>query len=386
MQEYAAQQGRKCIHAQSRKQKKAMFKKEQALIKADVKGTLETMCHDILARIDKQSALKISFFGLPANNREYLATNRELHNLVSSYFGPTAPLVSYIAQKSSSDTLIAEVTYLRDSNAKITHHSRYKVLESGTAKELITEGIIPGDIETSTYEQAKEIFAAIDNILKTEGFLTSDIYRQWNYIENITIQNDGSQNYQEFNDARSIFYGNAHWNNGYPAATGIGTGKGGIMIELYAIKGTTATNKPIDNPLQVAAHNYSQNVLEGKAVQELQERSTPKFERARILGDTIYISGTAAIKGEESTSSNDTVKQAETTMEIMNSLIARDNIPAPNNGATYDLLRVYVKHEEAIPAVKEYMDAHYPNVPKHYLVSDVCRPELLIEIEGVAHI
>ena len=363
-----------------------MFKKEQALIKADIKGTLETMCHDILARIDKQSALKISFFGLPANNREYLATNRELHNLVSSYFGSTAPLVSYIAQKSSSDTLIAEVTYLRDSNAKITHHSRYKVLESGTAKELITEGIIPGDIETSTYEQAKEIFAAIDNILKTEGFLTSDIYRQWNYIENITIQNDGSQNYQEFNDARSIFYGNAHWNNGYPAATGIGTGKGGIMIELYAIKGTTATNKPIDNPLQVAAHNYSQNVLEGKAVQELQERSTPKFERARILGDTIYISGTAAIKGEESTSSNDTVKQAETTMEIMNSLIARDNIPAPNNGATYDLLRVYVKHEEAIPAVKEYMDAHYPNVPKHYLVSDVCRPELLIEIEGVAHI
>ena len=94
MQEYAAQQGRKCIHAQSRKQKKAMFKKEQALIKADVKGTLETMCHDILARIDKQSALKISFFGLPANNREYLATNRELHNLVSNYFGPTTPLVS----------------------------------------------------------------------------------------------------------------------------------------------------------------------------------------------------------------------------------------------------------------------------------------------------
>jgi hypothetical protein len=32
------------------------------------------------------------------------------------------------------------------------------------------------------------------------------------------------------------------------------------------------------------------------------------------------------------------------------------------------------------------MNTHYPAVPKHYLVSDICRPELLIEIEGIAHI
>lgn len=363
-----------------------MFKKEQIVITSQQQGTLEEMCLDICARVDSEKALKISFFGLPANNREYLTVNRTLHNTVRSYFGEQAPLVSYIAQKSSSGTLIAEVTYLTDSDTRITHHSRYKVLERGSAKEIITEGIIPGDIEASTYEQANEIFAAIDNILTTEGFVPGDIYRQWNYIEDITITNDGMQNYQEFNDARSIFYSKANWSNGYPAATGIGTGRGGVMIELYAIKGTSATNKPIDNPLQIAAHSYSQNVLEGKAVKELQERSTPKFERARILGDTIYISGTAAIKGEESITACDTVSQAAHTMHIMDNLISQENIPVPNSGATYDLLRIYVKHEEAIPAVKEYMDEHYPNIPKHYLVSDICRPELLIEIEGVAHI
>ena len=70
----------------------------------------------------------------------------------------------------------------------------------------------------------------------------------------------------------------------------------------------------------------------------------------------------------------------------MNNLISKENIPVENNGATYDLLRIYVKYEEAIPAVKEYMNANYPTVPKHYLVSDICRPELLIEIEGIAHI
>ena len=363
-----------------------MFNKEQIVISAAKQGTLHEMCQDIFARIDSKRALKISFFGLPEDNKEYLTTNRKFHKAVKEYFGENAPLVSYIAQKSSSPTLIAEITYLADSDAIVTHHSRYKVLERGEAKEIITEGIIPCDINASTFEQAKDIFVAIENILTSEGFQISDIYRQWNYIEEITIKEGESQHYQEFNDARSIFYGKAKWYNGYPAATGIGTKRGGIMIELYAIKGTTATNKPIDNPMQIAAHNYSQNVLEGVAAQELQERTTPKFERARILGNTIYISGTAAIKGEDSVTTNNTVEQAHTTMEIMNKLISKENIPAPNNGATYDLLRIYVKNEEHIEAVKEYMNTHYPAVPKHYLVSDICRPELLIEIEGVAHI
>ncbi len=363
-----------------------MFNKKQIVVKAKTEGALKAMCHDIFASIEDLNTLKITFFGLPASNKEYLATNRELHCIVKEHFGEKAPLVSFVAQKSSSPTLIAEVTYLADTDTKITHHSRYKIIERGTTKELITEGIIPADISATTFDQAKEIFIAIENILASEGFLISDIYRQWNYIEDITVKNEESQNYQEFNDARSIFYSKAAWNNGYPAATGIGTSRGGIMIELCAIKGTKATNKPIDNPLQVAAHNYSQKVLEGKVMQELCERTTPKFERARILGNTIYISGTAAIKGEASIAKDDTVAQAVTTMEVMNNLVAKENIPVANNGATYDLLRIYVKHEEAIPAVKEYMNTHYPAVPKHYLVSDICRPELLIEIEGIAHI
>ena len=73
-------------------------------------------------------------------------------------------------------------------------------------------------------------------------------------------------------------------------------------------------------------------------------------------------------------------------MEIMDRLVSKDNIPAKNNGSRYDLLRVYVKHSKDIEAVKEYMERHYPTVTKHYLIADVCRPELLVEIEGIAHI
>ena len=105
-----------------------------------------------------------------------------------------------------------------------------------------------------------------------------------------------------------------------------------------------------------------------------------------LLGKTIFISGTAAIKGEQSIATKNAVEQTAETMEIMDKLVSKKNIPTENNGACYDLLRVYVKRKEDIGVVKNYMDTHYPAVQKHYLVADVCRPELLVEIEGVAHI
>ena len=364
-----------------------MFSKSYTIITAKAKDTLTKMCRDILSRIDRNGLIKISFFHHSSCDSEYLETLDTLRATVKKTIPHDTPLMSYIAQGTECGKLVAEATYLTDSSTDIERHDNYILLSCGECKEIVTGGIVPSDVSVTAFEQSNEIFSVLNGILSDNGFVASDIYRQWNYIQHITAGKDGGQNYQEFNDARSIFYSNSDWSNGYPAATGIGTGAGGVMVELYAIKGEGITaNSPIDNPLQIAAHNYSQQVLDGKAVQQLGERTTPKFERARLLGNTIYISGTAAIKGENSNFSNNAVEQAAETMEIMDRLVATDNIPATNNGAQYDLLRVYVKRECDIPAVSTYMEEHYPAVPKHYLVADVCRPELLIEIEGVAHI
>ena len=55
------------------------------------------------------------------------------------------------------------------------------------------------------------------------------------------------------------------------------------------------------------------------------------------------------------------------------------NIRKANTGDLAEALRIYA-------AAREYMSAHYPATGKHYLVADICRPELLVEIEGLAHI
>ena len=362
-----------------------MVDKFQRIFTTTTEGALDEKLLEVLPQIHSNGIVKLAVFCHAASDSEYLENLAAIKQAVDKCFAGHVPLISYIAQHSHPGGLAIEATYV-EPDTDIEYHEDYITINNDGCTELITAGILSDDTTKSTFEQSNEVFGKIGKILLLNGFRPSDIYRQWNYIPGITILNDGSQNYQEFNDSRSIFYADSDWSNGYPAATGIGTCAGGVMVELYAVKGVASNNHPIDNPVQIAAHSYSQKVLDGKAIGQLSEKTTPKFERARLFGNTILISGTAAIKGEESNISDDTVVQATETMEIMDRLVATDNIPAPNNGAQYDLLRVYVKRENDIPAVRAYMEQHYSAVAKHYLVADICRPELLIEIEGIVHI
>ena len=109
-----------------------------------------------------------------------------------------------------------------------------------------------------------DAFRLLGYVLRREGFPVISIIRQWNYIERITAFDGPDQHYQAFNNARSDFYSKTEWANGYPAATGIGANLGGILIDVDAAVFTTpdAFATPIDNKLQVAAHAYSEQVLE----------------------------------------------------------------------------------------------------------------------------
>lgn len=122
------------------------------------------------------------------------------------------------------------------------------------------------------------------------------------------------------------------------------------------------------------------------------KKGTPKFERGKLLSDPaqkfIYISGTAAIRGEESIPSDDVLLQTRITVENIRHLIGADgkNENLPDSSAKLEVLRVYLKNEEDTQAVEEEMDKLCPGVPVAYLCADVCRKELLVEIEGIAYL
>jgi enamine deaminase RidA (YjgF/YER057c/UK114 family) len=71
-------------------------------------------------------------------------------------------------------------------------------------------------------------------------------------------------------------------------------------------------------------------------------------------------------------------------------LIANENFTrhgAPEAGARLQDLakvRVYLKHREDYAACKRTCEKRIPGVPAVYVLAEVCRPELLVEIEGVA--
>jgi enamine deaminase RidA (YjgF/YER057c/UK114 family) len=49
------------------------------------------------------------------------------------------------------------------------------------------------------------------------------------------------------------------------------------------------------------------------------------------------------------------------------------------------MAKVYVKNEADFEKVKSICEKHFPkNLPVNYVVADVCRPEWLVEIEGIA--
>jgi enamine deaminase RidA (YjgF/YER057c/UK114 family) len=325
--------------------------------------------------------LRLVFFGAPASEAEYLAGRGELKSLMAERFGSRQPAFSYVAQPPLDAPLTAEVqAFAAEASDKLTYASfqgrPYVLLENAEGRFLFAgglQGTLPGKMEG----QAPEVFRQEAALLAETRFPRRSVRRQWHYIEQITDYDGPFQHYQTFNNARTAFYEGEDWSGGYPAATGIGAEWGGLLVDFDAALFTSpeACSQAIDNPLQVAAHAYSASVLEAAA----SPKTTPKFERARSLqfGNRrlVYLSGTAAIRGEESLGKAGLERQVEATME---------NIARLTGDARLRLLRVYLKRAEDYAEARNLLNALAPSVPAAYMRADVCRPELRVEIEGIA--
>lgn len=351
--------------------------------------------------------LRLVFFGNPDDNGQYTEHRDWLLCLIRERcerFGWRMPLVSYVAQRSLDSGLVMESQCVsRENSALVREHLsvegvRYFTVETVEGKRLFTEGILPSSIDAPILAQSEEVLAKLGAVLAAEGMDINTIVRQWNYIERITHvpeEEGANQHYQDFNDARSHFYAKTEWKGGYPAATGIGTSHGGIMVEVDAVvlKCRKCAAVALDNALQVAAHDYSQNVLIGVADKIFRHKTTPKFERAKAVvspdsGLQVYISGTAAIRGEASLTNVGIEQQTVTTLENIEYLISRKNLSKHGIKAEktpeIQIFRVYLKAESLLDPARKIVCERYPQVAALYVLTDVCRDELLIEIEGVA--
>jgi enamine deaminase RidA (YjgF/YER057c/UK114 family) len=348
--------------------------------------------------------LKQTLFLRAGDRADFMARSRILKPLLCEHFGPLFPPTSVIGQPPEQECQVALeiMTFDRpvpDIAFSLKDHGdiRYLLVEYPEGKEIIGAGLTAEDPSGETAKLSERAFLLMNEILTLEGLDFSHVVRQWNYIEQIVGMDSGrgarKQNYQQFNDVRSRFYRSARWPRGYPSATGIGMNTGGIVIEFIAASGPSSwLTLPLSNPLQEDAHQYSQQVLVGDSLQGEGRKTSPKFERAKLVfspeGGQVYISGTAAIRGESTVPEEDAAGQTKATLENILALTSAENLRRSGFGleiveTNVSYLRVYVKREEDIPAVKKVCRDILPGTPALYVISDVCRPDLLVEIEGI---
>ncbi len=339
-----------------------------------------------------------SFFISAGTSSEYEERSNLIRERLQTMCGAHLPATSIVAQTpASSCDVVLELICTRLSREKEViyksyDNTGYTVVRYPGFKSVHCAGLM-GDPGDSVYDSAVKAFDKALGILETEGLRIDHIIRQWNYIEQIARvphMNGEQQNYQIFNDVRAHYYDKGQFRFGYPAATGIGMNTGGVIIDFMAISESAQVKiRPIANPGQIDAHRYSGKVLEGTS----SEKCTPKFERAKmVVVDNshryIYVSGTASILGEKTMHEGDVEKQTMTTIDNINNLFSERN--QQEMGGRFDMekvrfshLRVYVKHMDDVPAVKKICESRLRCKSILFLESDVCREDLLVEIEGV---
>lgn len=305
---------------------------------------------------------------------------------------------SVVGQKPYNSLLACEFVLVNKNNVQIINQTvgtiNYCRANFKTHTEIIAFGLT-NNLNQSTYNNSDSAFKLAQQVLETEGLTFADIVRQWNYIEDITFEqvNDGvcTQNYQAFNNIRSKYYNSSQFTFGYPAATGIGMDYGGVVIDFIAVKPSNSVSTiAIANPLQIDAHNYSHNVLVGQNFEHNNTKTTPKFERAKLLccgSNHIFVSGTAAIIGENTVTTTSIAEQTAITIDNINKLVSETNLQKHKvyckTQTTCVHLRVYVRNGNNCSTVKQTVEKLMPNVPFILVYGNVCRNNLLVEIEAV---
>lgn len=318
--------------------------------------------------------------------------------IMRSRFGESLPVTTFAVQPPCCGAALGvELWALGGPGVKVRRYSSHLLAVESDGVRWIHCGDIRGaGGPNAPYAESLSAFRQMQQQLALAGVGFDQVVRTWIYVNRITSGPDGDQRYQKFNGARADFYrdiqfGRKARSSGalhriYPASTGIGTRGTNITMACLALDSPRSDVflLPLENPQQTAAYDYHAKY----------SPQSPRFSRAMAVVQGHFIatlvSGTASIVNAQTCHPGDIVRQTEQTIENIERLIAPENFERhglAGAGATLNdiaKLRVYVKNHEDYEKCREVCEKRLPRAPSIYLQADVCRPDLLVEIEAVA--
>lgn len=232
------------------------------------------------------------------------------------------------------------------------------------------------EADRSPAAQTKRMLERAERLLDNCGLRYEQTVRTWFYLSHILNW------YDEFNRVRTEAYarlglmpvaGREHLL--LPASTGIGgdlPGSAACAMDLIAVAADPQggpTIKRLTNSAQKEAFRY------GSA-----------FARSAVISgkkeDLVQVSGTAAIDEiGRSLHPDDIRAQVRSTLEKMAALLAPQQIRLADLSAA----TVFVKHPEHADAARETLaESGLERFPAVFVIADVCRDDLLFEIDAEA--
>jgi len=231
--------------------------------------------------------------------------------------------------------------------------------------------------------------------------------RLWNFIPGIlTPLGDLPHRYMAFNAGR--FEAFRRWRERelascIPTATGVGRCGEDLLIHCLS---AMSPGIPVENPRQVSSYRYSKKYgpLPPCFARATRIDSNPssKDEALLLVGGTASVRGEDSVTEEEGARGTDLRQQLRETFLNLAALIrsAVESAPAASADpaivddletglllSRYHQLRVYLPDEADMSFVAEQIESRFLNLETvEYVQAALCRPELLVEIEGLASI
>jgi hypothetical protein len=206
------------------------------------------------------------------------------------------------------------------------------------------------------------------------------LYRIWNYLPRINERTEGLEHYRAFCLGRSLAFEDAlgaGFGRQVPAASAVGSE--GDTLEVIFVAGRQAP-RHVENPEQVPAYDYPAQY----------GPRPPSFARATVVGrgaaTTVFVSGTAAIKGHASLAPDDVDGQIDAVLDNLRLVVGASGAEdALRQGDGWQRrFKVYLRRASDLPLAARRLQAELltPRDAVVWLRTDLCRAELRIEVEA----
>lgn len=243
--------------------------------------------------------------------------------------------------------------------------------------ELDEQAVVAERSGSGLQQATREAYSRLFRLLSAQEL--PHLWRVWNYLAEINDERDGLERYRHFNIGRyDAFVACGRASTGeVPAACTIGLRHGPLSIAFIA--GHTPA-RAVENPRQVSAYHYPASY----------GPRSPTFSRAALLAlpeqEILFVSGTASIVGHATVHAGDITGQCDETLDNVEAVIAEANRLSGRLSFKLPALsyRVYLRDDSHFPVVRDLVDSRLGGAEILYVQADICRRDLLVEIEAIA--